>query len=103
MNKHKAALLRLLHAKADLASLLEEGLLYSQITQLLGELIDERFVTLLQGAPELTEAGLAVLRTDEATGDRRRDGGFIGAMDSARIDKLGVDSIYLPVRRHSFF
>jgi hypothetical protein len=103
MNPNKIRLLRMLYAKSDVSPLIEEGLLYSQIAQLLGEMIDEGFVALSEGAPVLTDEGLAVLRTDEVTGTPRKDGGFIGPLNSARVDRLATDEIYLPVRRHSFF
>lgn len=103
MNAHKTLLLRLLYAKADVGPLLELGLEYSQISALLGELIAEEQVTLQDGAPAVTKAGLAALRTDSATHRARSDGGFIAPLESARIDRLDADALYLPPRRLSFF
>lgn len=103
VNTHKALLLRLINANTDVGPLLAEGLHYSQISQLLGELIEEGLVSLVQGAPTLTQSGLDALRTDEATGRYRPDGGFISPRNSARTDKVPVDAIYLPPLRNSFF
>ena len=96
-------LLKLLNAGSDIGPLVSEGLTYSQITQLLGELISDRLVALVDGAPVLTEAGLDAMREDELTGARRHDGGFISPLQSARIDRRSVDAIYLPRVRNSFF
>jgi hypothetical protein len=103
LNTHKALLLRLIAAKSDVGPLLSQGLLYSQISLLLGELIRDGFVSLSDGNPTLTTAGLEAIRTDERTGTPRHDGGFISPVDTKRIDKLPVDAIYLPVFRNSFF
>lgn len=102
MNAHRALLLRIIYAKSDVTALLNAGLLYSQITLLMGELIGDGFLSLIEGAPTLTEKGLLALRED-STGKPRRDGGFISPLEASRIDKLPVDAVYLPPYRNSFF
>jgi len=103
LNPRKKLLLELIHTESDVGPLVEEGLLYSQIAQMLAELADERLVRMEKGKPLLTDAGLAELRRDDRTGKRRSDGGFIVPLFDAKVDKLAIDAVYLPPKRFSFF
>ena len=102
MNPHKALLLRLIQARSDVSALIEEGLTYVQISQLLGEAVSEGLVRFEPDGPSLTTAGLESIQRAES-GVRRSDGGFISPMTSQRVDRLPVDAIYLPPKRFSYF
>lgn len=105
MTAHLPLLLRLVASNGSALPLLERGLRYSQIASLLttGENLGLLSVDPTTGAVSLTDAGRSVLRLDTETGCARGDGGFIMTRNSAKVDKLSTDAVYLPPKRKSFF
>jgi hypothetical protein len=100
--EHRLLLLRLVHAKADVGPLLDNGLTYTQISQIVGELLTEKLVRVGEGTLELTDLGMHSLfgaSTSTEPGSR----GFISPLYSERIKRIGLEDIYLPPNRSTFF
>jgi hypothetical protein len=105
MSGHLPLLLRLLDSSGSASDLVKRGLRYSQIFGLIAE-AQARGLILTDsetGRIVLTDAGRHASRVSSETGRIGQDGGFILPRTDARVDKLSVESVYLPPRRKSFF
>lgn len=90
-------LLQLVHVKGDVNELLRRGLTFSQISDLLGQAVNEGLVIEEAGVVTLTEDGVKEVER------LRRTGEWIQPKDNMRVDKMSEDEIYLPAEKDSFF
>jgi hypothetical protein len=89
-------LLQLVYAKGDVNQLIRQGLSYAQIANLIVDCIASDLITETNGALTLTEGALQLIRTDPTTGAQRKDGGWISPVEHRRVDKIPLESVYLP-------
>lgn len=94
---HLILLLQLVFAGADVDALLARGLEFSQIGMLMTEGLERGLLIDAGGSLRLTESGTERMQRNltDLQG-RRRDGGWISPFDQFRIEKSGLDDIYLP-------
>lgn len=98
VRKYGLRVLRCIHQRKSINSLIEGGLLYSQIAKLISNLLDDDLIeygddnTLL-----LTRNGLKRLFEPDAKKDTHAEG-WIEPLESMRIEKLRIYDIYIPKR-----
>lgn len=89
-------LLQLIFAGAEVRSLLDRGLQFSQIAMLVDEAFQRQFIIEGEGFLRLTEEGIAQMKSGLPNARIRRDGGWISPAETFRIEKLALDAVYLP-------
>jgi hypothetical protein len=87
-------LLQLINAGAEIDSLLNRGLQYSQIADLIFEAIENEFVLENENGLELTALGLE--RIKNAHSRQNVKGNWISPLDEFRVKPLPIDEIYTP-------
>jgi hypothetical protein len=97
-NKHVFTLLRLVSRNADSSFLLRQGLRYSQISALLGDVMREGLISHENNKLVITEAGRKYLASASNVRGRKRKGErlWIAADNSYRIKQIPEEEIYLP-------
>jgi hypothetical protein len=103
MNEHALLLLRIVHARGSVTPLLESGLTYWQISQLMSELIETGYISITGGTPTVTPSGTSLILADAPVHERRPGGGFISPLFVARRERIPVHAVYLPPLKNSFF
>jgi hypothetical protein len=96
-------LLQLIHASGNISSLLNRGLQFSQIAELLLEAEAKGYAIHENDEYRLSEIGIHKMKMDLSTKKSRGDGGWISPLEEFRVDKWKVDQIYLPNVEDSFF
>ena len=97
-------LMQLVHANADTASLVKQGLTYSQISKLIVSAISEGYIYETEHAGLLlTDKGLSFVGLKKLTGKTRNIANWISIDKSSKIDKLSTDDVFLPNLENSFF
>lgn len=89
-------LLQLVNTSGEVNSLLQRGLLFSQIAELITYAEEEGLIVEDNDNLKLTEKGLEKMRQVPDSKRSREDGGWISPMDEYRIEKTTLDDIYLP-------
>jgi hypothetical protein len=100
---HLILLLQLIQAGGNVSSLLDRGLQFSQIAQLLSEAVAKGYVVQDGSEFHLTNSGLQKMRVELGSNRLRKDGGWISPLEEFRIDKWELDRIYLPSIEDTFF
>lgn len=95
-------LLQLVHARASVRPLRQLGLEYSQISKLLTEAQESRYILSTDRGFVLTSEGLGVL-DEESRGHRTGSRNWISPKLAMQTEKLDPDAIYLPPVRQSFY
>ncbi|MFZ6723417.1 hypothetical protein [Undibacterium sp. Ji49W] len=101
MSKHTNMLLKLIQEGADSSFLLRQGLTFSQISILFGEILRDGLIQKDQNSFQLTDKGLAIL-----SGSSNKYGGngkWVFPDESYVIPQVPVDRIYLPKLKDSKF
>ena len=101
--RHLILLLRLIHANANVDSLLRRGLTIGQVASMVNHAIDSSLLVQEGRKVILTPEGLKKILSETDTDRVRRDGGWIDKADEAMITKHSLDEVYLPPRGSSFF
>ncbi len=95
-NSHLDLLLRLVYSDSGVEPLLKYGLTYSQIAKLIRKALEDGLITKTDSVLSVTPTGLEIMRLNESTGKKRKDGGWISPEEESRITILPVDGVYLP-------
>lgn len=95
-NTHLNLLLQLIHASGEINSLLQRGLHFSQIAELISFAEENGLILEKEDRLELTEQGLETMRMASDSKKIRGDGGWISPMDEYRIERMDIDEVYLP-------
>lgn len=90
-------LLQLIKDNADAGSLIERGLRYQQIGELINRALKENFIEHGKKDLALTEKGIEKIRHG------RPDGGFISPEQQSRIKSISINKIFLPKDKNSIF
>lgn len=91
---HIILLLQLIYAGADVDALLERGLEFSQIAEMISSLIEEEFIEETNSELKVTKLGLE--RITKGIKKLNIKGGWISPLDQYRIEKLDKEDVYLP-------
>ena len=90
-------LLQLIKNNAGAGPLIERGLRYQQISELINRALKEDFIEHKEKSMVLTKKGIEKIRHG------RPDGGFISPKEQSRIKSISVNEIFLPKKKNSFF
>ena len=96
-------LLRLLCSGGNLSALLERGLSYPQITILFNEAIQSGFITKTGSEYTLSSLGRDKIRERPGSNQKRSDSGWVGHLEDVRIDRIGLQDVYVPTEEEVDF
>jgi len=95
LNSHKFLLLRILYRGEDIDPLVNKGLTYTQIAEMLSALIADGYLIKKEGSFALTEkAILSVNKISNKFNIKKSD--WIREDIESKIDRIDVTDIYLP-------
>ena len=95
-------LLHLIDSGSGIEPLLNRGMTYSQIAELVNVAIRDGYISKTAKELTITEKGVDRLNTLES-GKISSNAGWITPEVESRIDKIDVDDVYLPPVKHSHF
>lgn len=103
MHNNMRLLLQLIKAKADISSLTEQGLAYTQISALFGEAIKQEWLKYNDSAFRLTNLGEMALLEDVNNKGIGHQSKWISADERYVIPQIGINDIFLPKKKDSYF
>jgi hypothetical protein len=101
-------LLQLVDAEADSSYLLKNGLSYSQIAALFGEAMEKGLITHIDDLQNgrrfiVTTTGKALLSDSEGRAKYGVQGMWISPDDAHKCPQIGLNDVFLPKRKDSYF
>lgn len=100
---HISLLLRRIQIDADVSPLINRGLRYSQLIQLIKEAVESGLLERIEDGYAVTEAGQKFIQSDKITGKIRKDAGWINPLYDQKCEQAGLYDIYLPAKKNSKF
>lgn len=96
-------LLQLVKAGGSVETLINRGLRYPQIGELINQAEDKEYIVSDENGLYLTKKGYELIQEDVNTGKIRRDGGWISPAENSRTTQINKFEVYLPPKNKSFF
>lgn len=93
---HLVILLQLIYAGADVNVLLNKGLQYTQIAELIKEAIEKKLADETDEGLKITSLGLKKIKEGLENNRIKPKSDWISPLDEYKIEQLSVDAVYLP-------
>lgn len=103
VNSNLRLLLHLVRAQADVSYLLNQGIVYSQVSALFGEAIKQGLLKYSEGTFQVTELGQIALRKGTTKNVMGHQSKWISTDDRYVIPQIGIDDVFLPKKRDTYF
>lgn len=103
MNAKLRLLLQLINNHADVAYLVSQGLSFSQISALIGHALEQGFLEHDENGFRLTQLAQKMLQDEAIKAREGSQGRWISPDDQYVIPQVGVDEVYLPKKKDSYF